>query len=606
MQTEPNFFDLIGETGRRVLEEAARPLHLAAGRTLFSEGDEARSLFFVRTGSLGVYVDDLPGPTVLRGGISSGAALGKRSNGAEDSRLVYVVGAGETVGEMAVISGEPRSATVIAIRDTDLLVLSRQRFSALLKTHPVLMSSVMRLLSHRLRQLTRGEPATIEPTSIALIPASPQVDVSAIARRLKAGMARLGARAHVLGDQARNYSPAWFAERERRHDFLLLASDPADPAWQSVCARQADRLVVVADASKRERLSLPQSLLAERQRHQLLDLVLLHPNAGIASNNVAYWRERVPVNRHFHLRNRSEADWSRVARILCGRANGLVLSGGAARGLAHIGVLRALEEAAIPLDFIGGTSMGAIVAACAALEMSAAEIEEQLRKNFLHRNPMSDFTIPFVSLVSGRRAERMLEENFSDRRIEELPRTFYAVSSNLTTGGPFIHRSGLLRHALRASSALPGIFPPWPAEGGLLVDGAATNNLPVATMRALHRGPVIAVDVARDLAITPQALAAETHGPWYARLLRPPILSILIRSATISSEETDRREAAMADLLLSPPLGEIEVRDWKAFDRAVEIGYTHAQEVLAGEPRRFRPTGSTTDAEKPAAPVRVS
>ncbi len=559
--TTPDLLKMLDDDGRRVLEQAAKPLHVPAGRILFEEGAPARSLFFVRNGSLGVYVNDQTG----------------------DNRLVYLVSPGETVGEMAVISGEPRSATVAAIRDTDLWVLSRTRFNALLKTNPELMASVMRLLTYRLRQLTSGPAVAIEPRTIAIVPASKGVDTQKIARRLRTHIMRFGDKVHVLGDQATNYSAEWFAERERRHDFILMAASDGDVDWLSVCARQADRVLVVADVDERGNADIPKALLTERARHQLLDLVLLHGSNKPSASGTAHWRAARPSTRHFHLRHGVDGDWARLARVLCGRANGLVLSGGAARGFAHIGVIRALEDAGVPVDFVGGTSMGGVVGSCLALEMPADEIAARVRATFVDTNPVSDYTLPFVGLVRGRKVERLLEEKFGDWRIEDLWRPFYCVSSNLTHGGMHVHREGLLREALRASTSLPGIFPPVSHVEGLLVDGAVTCNLPVSMMRATHRGKVIAVDVARDLAITPEALAAEQTGNWRKRMSRPPILSILIRSGSISSEETDRREAKRADLLITPPLGEIELRDWKAFDRAVEIGYRHACEVLKSE-----------------------
>ncbi|MEL7543474.1 MAG: patatin-like phospholipase family protein [Pseudomonadota bacterium] len=584
MTDVPDLFTLIGAGGRQVLADAARTIEVPAGRTLFSEGDVARSLFFIRNGALGVFVRD---------------ATPTDSPDDVPPLLIYVCRAGETVGEMGVISGAPRSASVIAIRDTELWVLSRTRFNALLKSHPQLMATVMRLLTHRLHRLTREDRQVVEPCTIALVPTTSEIDIATlgqVARRLRASITACGARAHVIAKQSNAHTPEWFAAREKRHDVILLVSDPETPEWHDVCARQADRILFVSDKATAHPDAIAPSLRnMQRGAHQLCDLVVLHRKDGDASpgsdfappSNISEVCSSLGARRLFHLRERIDSDWARLARILCGRANGLVLSGGAARGFAHIGVLRAMEEAGIPVDFVGGTSMGAIVAACVALEMPADEIAERVREIFVRNNPMTDYVVPFVGLLRGAKADRLLREKFGAVKIEDMWRPFYAVSSNLTKGGPHIHRDGPLTEALRASTSLPGIFPPVPTPDGLLVDGAATSNLPVATMRALHRGRIIAVDVARDLAITPQALAAESEGPWRSRLRRPPILSILMRAATISSEETDRREARLADLLITPPLGDIELRDWQAFDRAVDAGYRHACKVLASESETF-------------------
>jgi len=562
---------MIGPQGRKALERATKTVHLSAGRVLFREGAPARSLFILRSGSLGIYVT---------------GDLGHL-------RLVSLVGAGETVGEMSVISGEPRSATVTAIRDSELWMLSQTRFNALLRSEPDMMVHLMHLLTHRLRKMTRGAPAAIEPRTIAILPASPHVDTTTMARRLMAKITSFGDRAHIVGHHSPDYSAEWFAARERAHDFIILTAQPGDGEWLDVCARQADRILLAADVDTRERTPLSQGLLSKRLEHQLLDLVIVHKSDAPAPSGTRYWCNTLEANRHFHLRKDRDADWSRLARVLCGRANGLVLSGGGARAFAHIGVVRALEEAGIPIDFIGGTSMGGIVGAGVALEWSSDEILERIRETFVTTNPVSDYTLPIVGLVRGRKVERLLERNFGDWDIQDLWHPYYCVSSNLTRGGDHIHRTGLLREALRASISLPGVFPPVPHDDGLLVDGAVTSNLPVNIMRDTHRGKIIAVDVARDLAISPAALRREQRGNWARRLLRPPIVSILIRAGTISSEETDRRQARMADLLITPPLGQIEVRDWKAFDRAVAIGHRHAEHVLEAQGAAF--TGCKVD-----------
>jgi NTE family protein len=158
------------------------------------------------------------------------------------------------------------------------------------------------------------------------------------------------------------------------------------------------------------------------------------------------------------------------------------------------------------------------------------------------------------------------------------------VSANLTTGRAKVHRAGRVSDALRASIALPGILPPVITPDGVLADGAVIDNLPVAVMRGMHRGVVVAVDVARDLALDPEWLRREVSQSPLGRLLRPPIIPILMRAGTISSDEQNRRQSELADLIIQPPLGDIDLRDWKAFDRTVEIGYRHTREVLAGTP----------------------
>jgi NTE family protein len=150
-----------------------------------------------------------------------------------------------------------------------------------------------------------------------------------------------------------------------------------------------------------------------------------------------------------------------------------------------------------------------------------------------------------------------------------------------------VHRRGKLREALRASVSLPGILPPISHPEGVLVDGGVMDNLPVTTMRTVNQGPVIAVDVTRDLAITPQWLKEIRSASLLSRMLNPPIVSILMRAGTVSNEDRARDQLDAAELVISPPLGGIEIRDWKAFDQAVDIGYRHGASVLAMEADRL-------------------
>jgi len=192
-------------------------------------------------------------------------------------------------------------------------------------------------------------------------------------------------------------------------------------------------------------------------------------------------------------------DIHRLARFVSGRAVGLVLAGGGARGFAHIGILKALTEAGVPIDQLGGTSMGAIIAAGVAAEWDTRDLAKRLRHAFVETNPLSDYTFPLIALFRGRKVSQLLRQNFGEIRIEELPKPFFCVSSDLTSGRIHVHRSGPLWRALRASVALPGILPPVTHHGHLLVDGGVMNNLPVDVMAQNPHGPIIASDVTGEI-----------------------------------------------------------------------------------------------------------
>jgi NTE family protein len=566
-----NLLDALGARGRAAIERESDLLAIPAGHILFEQGDKGDDLFILRSGSLGVYMPQPSGHL----------------------RLLALIRSGETAGEMAVISGEPRSATVIAIRDSELLRLSKEKFDQLIKGKPTLLEGLNHLLVHRLRQVSTGEQPALDPKFVAFLPTSSRIDAGEIAHELGSRLAAQGHRVKLVGPEASKQSSEWFNALEAEYDQIFFCGSLQNVAWNRLCARQSDRIFVLADADHIE-TELPEDLLAQRGAHQLLDLIILHAESGTRSSSTTRWLERLPVNRHFHLRRDKPADWDRIGRMITGSGVGLVLSGGGARAFAQIGVLRALDEANIPIDAIGGTSMGGILAAGYALEWGVDEITERVHDAFVQTNPLSDVTLPLIGLVKGRKVERLLEENFGGSEIPDLWRPFFCVSSDLTSADIHVHARGNLAQALRATIALPGILPPIVGKSSVLVDGAVINNLPVDVMRSIHQGPIMAVDVARDRSMTPDMLSVEPQNAFFEQLRRPPIVSILMRSGTLTGQLQNSEQARAANLLLEPPLGEIDIRDWQAFDQAVEIGYRHASDVLAHSGHLLNPMSSVS------------
>jgi NTE family protein len=316
--------------------------------------------------------------------------------------------------------------------------------------------------------------------------------------------------------------------------------------------------------------------------------VLIHENT-ISHGAAARWLANQPGVPHHHVTEPS--DVVRIARLLTGHGIGLVLSGGGARGFAHIGIVKALREAEIPIDLVGGTSMGGILGAGVASRWSIEEMTVRFRRSFVDVNPLRDYTLPIVSLVSGRRVSRLLHREFGDVTIEDLPLPFFCVSSNLTTGQSDVHKRGLLWRWLRASVAIPGVLPPVMHKGELLVDGGTMNNLPVDAMRELGRGPVVGCDVGADRAFTADGDDMDVPSPWQIvswlrrKRGRPNIFRILWRAGMVNSAATTLAHREKTDLLLQPPLAEIDMLNWKSFDRAIALGYEYTVRRLAALPR---------------------
>lgn len=541
---------------------------LPGGWPLFEEGDPADTLWFVRTGSLGAF---RRGP---------------------DNRPEFVghVRQGEPVGEMALVAGEPHTASVHALRDTELFALSKSVFNRLVRRHPALMQNLARTMLFRMRQSRRRNPRA-DPRVFALLSASPTIDIRARALALKDALARIGKRAALVGEEAVERDSGWFDEIERWNDVVLLLGDVAGGTWSRMCLRQSDRIMVFgrADAVPSAPL-LPEDASTARD-FRLVDVVLARVGGSRPVSQASQWLEASGAARLFQWRDGQPKDIESLARVIGGQSIGLVLAGGGARAYAHIGAVRALREAGVAFDFVGGTSMGAVVAACVAMGWDDAEIERRIWDGFVRSNPLNDYVLPVVSLTSGRKVDQRLLKHFGETRIEDLERPFFAVSTNLSAAASRVHRTGLLRHALRASIALPGILPPFVMDDQVLVDGAVLDNFPIGAMQDLHRGPNIGIDVTRQHALDPKEFIAPGNFlQWVTRHglhAPPPIADVLIRAATASVDPSKQHDRA--DLLIVPDLANVALRDWKAFDAAVEAGYAAAVRALKTAPDGLKP-----------------
>jgi predicted acylesterase/phospholipase RssA len=381
----------------------------------------------------------------------------------------------------------------------------------------------------------------------------------------------------------------WLNDQEYGNRFVLYRCDSPNTHWTRFAWRQSDIVLFIADAAL--------DPAARPWEHQLEEacanaaarrmLVLLQPPADTTISNTSAWLDGRKVDFHIHLRQDKQDDVARVARILSGNARGLVLGAGAVRGFAHLGVYRALREAGISIDWIGGTSIGAIMGAIMAMDGTFEQACDLAKTSFVEGKPFSDFTIPLMSLVRGRRMERLLEEH-AGFQIEDLPIPFFCVSCKLDTGELNLHERGFLPDALRASAAMTGIIPPAVLDRRLIVDGSVINNLPIDIMQQKPVGSIIAVDLSShaeyrvnyDSLPSPWAVLRGRFLP-FARKYRVPSLSTIMLKATELGTMTQVREVGKtADLLLQPPVRKFGLTEIKAFDQIVAAGYEYARDKL--------------------------
>ena len=528
---------------------------LTGGEQLFAAGEDADSLYLLRSGRLGVFRHEEGHPIQFLG----------------------VVRPGEPVGEMALIAGTPHSASVVALRDCEILALPRDDFFEAVRTRPDVMIELSRLMLHRARERSSGaaEPSVFGFIAARDRPIRPFID------RIAAAVEASGFTCQVIDHSALRSVSEWFSRVEDSHDFVLYVAERDEPSWAALCARQVDRLFIVGDA-----LTLPPGQVPTRENgyHQFTDLILLRDPRMSRPANTAVWLDALDPGRWFHAIEGSALDAARIARIVTGTAIGLVLSGGGARAYAHIGAIRALHEAGVAFDFLGGSSMGAVIAAGPALGWSDDELDRRIRRAFVNSDPLSDLAFPIVAMTRAGKVAGLLEEAYGDVDIADLPLPFFAVSSNLTTGRIEVHRRGLLRRAMRASISIPGVMPPVVIDGQVLVDGAVIKNFPTDVMRQLNAGPIIGIDMSQARGVDPTAL--ENPPSWWRWILSgawkagPPIVSILMRAATITTDAEVERSRMDSDLLILPQPTGSDIRDWKIYDPVVAAGHAAAVAAL--------------------------
>jgi predicted acylesterase/phospholipase RssA/CRP-like cAMP-binding protein len=573
-----DFFRGLNEEMFASVEAELEWISVNTGEVLMRQGEPGDSLMVLLSGRLRASVT--------------------REDGSETP--VGEVSPGEVVGEMSLIAEDRRSATVRAVRPSTLARLTRTGFKRLHALHPDIMQHLAELVVRRLRSVHATGRSCNTRMTIGIIGATADIPLQQFVASLFRALSQIGSTSHVsaaavdahIGSGvAESLEPAktfrlttWLTEQERRHRFVIYEAGPTPSPWTRRVVEQSDRILIVVPEGR-----LPESELEPRfaaaglhQAGARRDLVLVHPGAKGAASGTAHWLDAIPSDEHFHVWMQSARDFERLARVVAGEATGLVLGGGGARGFAHIGVIRALRDANVRIDFVGGTSIGALIAAEFALDWEFDRMIEQNRKLFRTYPIHGDYAQPGAIATPPHDATRLYESLLGDALIEDQYLNFFSVACNLTRGEVIIGRRGRFCERVAASSALPVLNAPRFEKGDVLVDGAVINNLPADIMKNICGGKVIAVDVSRR-----SDLSASTHE--FRRLVRsgkqpqghlPSIQSIVMRTVMLNSLLAADSMRHHCDLYLKPPVEEIELFDWSAVGDAADIGYRYTSQQL--------------------------
>lgn len=438
----------------------------------------------------------------------------------------------------------------------------------------------------------------------------------------------------------------YLADLEERYGMLLYIADTnVSSPWTQTCISQADCILLVGLAEGSPNIGEYERFLLGTKTTARKELVLLHVERYSPPGLTRRWlQNRMWINGgHHHIqmafRTNSQpthpqtkrfgtvlkqrvqtlqaeiqkytsrrirqtplysaetpfkGDFHRLARRLCGKSVGLVLGGGGARGLSQVGVIRALEEAGIPIDIIGGTSIGSFIGALYARDADVVPMYGRAKKfagrmGSIWRFAL-DLTYPSASYTTGHEFNRGIFKTFGDSQIEDFWLEFYCNTTNISKSRSEIHNSGYVWRYVRASMSLAGLLPPLCDEGNMLLDGGYIDNLTVAHMKSLGADVIFAVDVGSLDDKSPQAFGDSLSGAWalfnrwnpFSSYPNPPTLSeIQARLAYVSSVDAlERAKTTPGCLYMRPPIDAYGTLEFGKFDEIYQVGYQYGQEFL--------------------------
>jgi predicted acylesterase/phospholipase RssA/CRP-like cAMP-binding protein len=593
--------NLVGTLQTNELHELQEQMvwqHYSNGDLLFEQGEAADGMYIVVNGRLRAAI----------------------RNAAGEMEVVGEIVAGETVGEMALFTAGKRAATVYAVRETNVVHLSQAVFETLTQSRPELLRKIALILVRRQERSLRDMRRVPMPTlNLALLPAASHVDVSRFAAELAVALETFGrtlaldeARfdqlyGRVGAAQTAKDAPesaalvSWIDEIAAEHTHLLFAADYEPTEWTKRCISQADLVLVVADPDGDPGPGPVEAMLAGLTVSPETQLVLWHPPATAWPQGTLRWLQPRALSAHHHIRKDDAAHMQRLARRLTGNGIGLVLSGGGARGFAHMGVHRAMEELGIPFDYVGATSMGAVMGGAFVTIETNAEMM-QLSQSFSQPKTLFDRTLPFTAIMVSRKVTQFTQDLYGDHQIEDLWIPFFCVASNLTTAQPEIIQQGPLWRAVRASLAIPGVFTPVFEDGNTLVDGGAVDNFPARLMYTfLKSEQIIGVNVAPfkekkrqydfDTNISGWQILWNRLNPFAKRRRVPSLIGIIMRTMEINSVRRTLEDERYVATMIYPDVQGIGMLDFAKFNMITQQGYEAAIEPLREWQRRRETLG---------------
>uniref|UniRef100_A0A8C6M0L0 lysophospholipase n=1 Tax=Nothobranchius furzeri TaxID=105023 RepID=A0A8C6M0L0_NOTFU len=641
MREEPRVVLNVAHTVVRRMSSFVRQIDFAldwvaveAGRAVYRQDDKSDSTFIVLSGRLRSVIT--------------------KDNGKKELAGEY--GRGDLIGVVEALTHMNRATTVHAVRDSELAKLPEGALNSIKRRYPQVVTRLIHVLGQKIlgnmqqvngplagRSLSLHTPASKwdagNPVSnlstVTILPVSEEVPLTTFTLELQHALSGIGPTLLLTSDiiKQRLGSAAldsvheyrlssWLGQQEDIHRIVLYQSDSGLTPWTQRCIRQADCIIIVGLGEQEPTVGELERMLESSAVRAQKQLVLLHREDGPPPSGTAEWLNmRSWISRHHHLscprrvfsrrslpklrelyqrvfekRPDRYSDFSRLARILTGNSIALVLGGGGARGCSQVGVLRALNESGIPIDMVGGTSIGSFMGALYAEEKSSSRMRVRAREWAMgmtsHFKKILDLTYPVTSMFSGASFNYSISSVFKDKQIEDLWLPYFNITTDITASSMRVHTDGSLWRYVRASMSLSGYLPPLcdPKDGHLLMDGGYINNLPADVARSMGAKVVIAIDVGsrNETSLTNYG---DCLSGWWLLWNRFNPLAEKVKVLNMAEIQTRLAYVCCVRQLelvrdsdyceyIRPPIDHYGTLDFSKFDEISEVGYQHGKTLF--------------------------
>ncbi|KAF7658943.1 hypothetical protein LDENG_00005450 [Lucifuga dentata] len=638
MRVEPKVVLSVAHTVVRRMSSFVRQIDFAldwmaveAGRAVYRQGEKSDSTFIVLSGRLRSVIMKEDGKKELTG----------------------EYGRGDLIGVVEALTHQNRATTVHAVRDSELAKLPEGALGSIKRKFPQVVTRLIHLLGQKILQQVNG-PLTARSlalhtsgskwdtgnqasnlSTVTVLPVSEEVPLTAFTLELEHALITIGPTLRLTSDIIKQRLGAaaldsvheyrlssWLGQQEDIHRIVLYQTDYTLTPWTQRCIRQADCIIIVGLGEQDPAVGELERMLEGSAVRAQKQLVLLHREDGPPPKGTVNWLNmRSWISRHLHLScprrvfsKRSlpklmemykrvsqkpadrHSDFSRLARVLTGNAIALILGGGGARGCSQVGILRALSEAGIPVDLIGGTSIGSLMGALYAEDRSHSRMRMRAREWAMEMTSVFkkvlDLTYPVTSMFSGAAFNSSISNVFQSKQIEDLWIPYFNITTDITASAMRVHTDGSLWRYVRSSMSLSGYLPPLcdPKDGHLLMDGGYINNLPADVARSMGAKVVIAIDVGSQDETNLTNYGDSLSGWW---LLWKRLNPLAEKVKVLNMAEIQTRLAYVCCVrqlesvkssdyceYIRPPIDRYRTLEFGKFDEIAEVGYQHGKTVF--------------------------